>query len=90
MLARLTTLKQTQDPLRRSLAGGYTPLYQAAYLLGGLQRGNFLRSGDEEKAFHDAVLLINAVPIELLRARLLGIPMGRDYRANWRFYDKKA
>ncbi|GFZ44340.1 hypothetical protein JCM24511_02062 [Saitozyma sp. JCM 24511] len=43
-----------------------------------------------EKALHDVVLRMNAVPIELLGATLLGMPMGRDFRANWRFYEKKA
>jgi hypothetical protein len=43
-----------------------------------------------EKAFHDVVLRMNAVPIELLRATLLAMPMGRDYRASWRIYDEKA
>jgi hypothetical protein len=81
--------------VRGRFAGGYPPLYRAAYLIGGLQLQALWREVPEEgrmgeKAFHDVVLRMNAVPIELLRATLLAMPMGRDYRASWRIYDEKA
>ena len=46
--------------MRRSFGGGYSPLYQAAYMLGGLQlralRGELVGSGRmTDCQFHDAV-----------------------------------
>lgn len=79
--------------VRRSFAGSYPPLYQAAYLLGGLQ----LRSLAEEvvksgkmtlKGFHDAVLRENTMPIALLRAKLLGLPVEHPFANTWRFYHR--
>ena len=61
--------------VRRSLSGGYGPLYQAAYMLGGLQ----IRALQQElvggarwteRAFHDAVLHQGSMPIAVLRAAL--------------------
>ena len=77
--------------VRRSFNGSYPPLYQAAYMLGGLQ----IRSLHEqlvgggrmsEREFHDAILQGGTMPIEMVRARLLGEVPGRDFRAGWRFY----
>ena len=77
--------------VRRSFNGNYSPLYQAAYMLGGLQ----IRSLHEqlvgggrmsEREFHDAILEGGPMPIEMVRARLLREAPGRDFRAGWRFY----
>lgn len=78
--------------VRRSIQGGYEPLYQAAYMLGGLQfralRRELVDSGKiPEKAFHDAILLENSIPIELIRASLTGAELAADYQTSWRFYD---
>lgn len=68
------------------------PLYQAAYLLGGLQ----LRSLHKElveggrmsgQEFHDSVLIGGPMPIELVRARLTHQKLTRDFKSSWRFYD---
>ena len=76
--------------VRRSFNGSYSPLYQAAYMLGGLQ----IRSLHEElvgggvmsnREFHDAILQGGRMPIEMVRARLTGAELSRDYRANWKF-----
>ena len=53
----------------------YGPLYQAAYMLGGLQlralRGELVDSGRmTEKQFHDAVLRQGAVPLDTLEAQI--------------------
>lgn len=79
--------------VRRSFNGNYSPLYQAGYLLGGMQ----LRSlyGDVVKGkkmtelqFHDAVLATGPMPIEMVRALLKPeVPLKREYVANWRFAD---
>ena len=77
--------------VRRSVGGEYSPLYQAAYMLGGLQlralHEELVTSGRlTEREFHDAVLRENTIPIELIRARLSGTEVPRDSRASWRFY----
>ncbi|MFO0910763.1 MAG: DUF885 family protein [Isosphaeraceae bacterium] len=78
--------------VRRSFAGMYGPLYQAAYMLGGLQirmlRKELVGPGKmTDRAFHDAVLRENAIPIELIRASLSpSIPLERDFKTTWKFY----
>jgi uncharacterized protein (DUF885 family) len=76
--------------VRRSFNGSYSPLYQAAYMLGGLQiralREELVRGGRmTDKQFHDAILHGGPMPIELMRARLTGTMLPRDYAARWRF-----
>lgn len=76
--------------VRRSFNGSYSPLYQAAYMLGGLQlrtlHAELVGAGRmSHQEFHDAILRGGRVPIEMVRARLLGTPLSRDYRANWKF-----
>jgi dipeptidyl aminopeptidase/acylaminoacyl peptidase/uncharacterized protein (DUF885 family) len=78
--------------VRRSFRGEYSPLYQAAYMLGGLQLRALHREQVDSgkltnRAFHDAVLKENAIPIELIRARLSDQPLARDFHSTWRFYD---
>jgi len=77
--------------VRRSFGGSYEPLYQAAYMLGGLQirslRHELVDSGKvTNKQFHDAILHENSIPIEMVRASLELLPLSRDYKPNWRFY----
>jgi hypothetical protein len=81
--------------VRRSVGGAYGPLYQAAYMLGGLQlralHKELVGSGKmTNRAFHDAVLKQNSIPIEMVRAALTGQKLGRDFRSRWRFYDALA
>ncbi|HAM72836.1 MAG TPA: DUF885 domain-containing protein [Verrucomicrobiales bacterium] len=76
--------------VRRSIAGGYGPLYQAAYMLGGLQlrslQKEMVGTGKmTERAFHDAVLRENAIPIEMIRADLLRLPLTREAKPAWKF-----
>jgi uncharacterized protein (DUF885 family) len=78
--------------VRRSVSGAYGPLYQAAYMLGGLQMRSLHKqlvgSGKmTNREFHDAVLLENSIPLELIRANLLGTKLTSDHKASWRFYD---
>ncbi|CAN5467039.1 DUF885 family protein [soil metagenome] len=77
--------------VRRSVGDGYPPLYQAAYMLGGLQiealHQELVEAGQMgEKEFHDALLKENSIPIELIRAALSGEEPGADFAASWRFY----
>lgn len=77
--------------VRRSFGGGYGPLYQAAYLLGGMQiyalHKELVGSGKMTvKQFNDAILKENRLPVELLRASLAKLPLSRDYTTRWKFY----
>ena len=77
--------------VRRSISAA-PPLYQAGYLLGGLQlRALYRELVDSGRMtatqFHDAILLGGPMPIELVRARLSGGPVDRDLKTSWRFYD---
>ena len=76
--------------VRRSFIGTYPPLYQAAYMIGGLQiralYGELVESGRmSAREFHDAILQGGRMPIEMVRARLTGELLPRDYTARWRF-----
>ncbi len=78
--------------VRRSFGGQYGPLYQAAYLLGGLQfralHRELVESGKmTNRAFHDAILKEGRIPVEMVRAILTRQPLTRDFRSSWRFYD---
>jgi hypothetical protein len=66
------------------------PLYQIAYMMGGLQfralRRELVDSGQmTEREYHDAVLQGGRMPVEMVRARLTGQPLTRDYTTQWRF-----
>ncbi|MDF1789432.1 MAG: DUF885 family protein [Verrucomicrobiales bacterium] len=81
--------------VRRSIQGGYEPLYQAAYMLGGLQfralRQEFVDSGEmTEKEFHDNILLENSIPIDMIRAKFNGQEMTNGYASTWKFYSAPA
>ncbi|WEW60137.1 hypothetical protein PRK78_005622 [Emydomyces testavorans] len=83
-----------EGEVRRSFNGDYSPLYQAGYMLGALQlyalRREMVDSGKiAEKEFHDKILRENQMPIELLRALVQDLPLTSNYRACWRFYDRR-
>lgn len=75
--------------VRRSFASGDAPLYQVAYMTGGLQffalRNELLAKGWTEKQFHDRVLKENMMPVELLRILLDEGTVSEDYKTNWKF-----
>ncbi len=83
--------------VRRSFGGGYGPLYQAAYLLGGLQlkslHDSMVGTGPGKwtnRQFNDAVLKENRIPIEMVRASLLKQKLTRDYTSTWKFAGELA
>lgn len=83
-----------EGEVRRSFNGSYTPLYQAGYMLGALQlyalRREVVDTGKmTEKEFHDRKLRENQMPIELLRALITGQPVSRDFKAQWKFYERR-
>lgn len=76
--------------VRRFVGGGYSPLYQCGYLLGGMQlwslREEAVAGGRmTDKQFNDAVLACNTMPIEMVRASLLNLPLTRETKTSWRF-----
>jgi uncharacterized protein (DUF885 family) len=79
--------------VRRSFEDdSYGPLYQIAYMLGGLQiralHRDLVESGKlTNRAFHDAILQENSIPIEMIRASLTGTKLTRDFKPSWRFYE---
>ena len=77
--------------VRRSFESTYAPLYQAAYMLGALQFRTLRKelvdsSRMSERAFHDAVLHLNSIPVEMVRATLTGLTLQPAFTPNWEFY----
>ncbi|SFD56477.1 Uncharacterized conserved protein, DUF885 familyt [Chitinophaga sp. CF118] len=77
--------------VRRSFVGGYSPLYQVAYMIGGLQfmalKRELVDSGKMTyQQYHDAILKENMLPVELLRSILTDKPIAKDFKTSWRFY----
>jgi hypothetical protein len=77
--------------VRRSFDGSYGPLYQIAYLIGGLQQyslhHDLVDSGKmTNRQFNDALLKENRIPIEMIRAVLTNQKLTRDYKTSWKFY----
>ena len=82
-----------EGEVRRSFGGAYSPLYQAAYMIGGLQlRALHAELVDTrkmtEREFHDAVLQGGPMPIAMVRARLAKLALSREGPAAWKFADK--
>ncbi|RYG45316.1 DUF885 family protein, partial [bacterium] len=79
-----------EGEVRRSFNGTYPPLYQAAYLLGGLQIRGLRRELVETKKmtdrqFHDAILHENSIPVTLIRASLTGKSPAKEKVEPWYF-----
>ena len=75
--------------VRRYIGPDYSALYQCGYMIGGLQ----LRALAKEvvgpgkrspREYHDAILRENSIPIELIRASILGQELGEEARASWK------
>jgi len=78
--------------VRRSFTGNYGPLYQIAYMIGGLQfralKEELVDSGKMTyKQYHDAVLRENAMPVEMVRALLTNQSIKKNFKTNWKFYE---
>jgi uncharacterized protein (DUF885 family) len=81
--------------VRRSFNGSYPPLYQLAYMMGGLQfralHAELVGSRRmTDRQFHDAVLTGGIMPVELVRARLTKQQLSRDHKASWKFANQVA
>jgi uncharacterized protein (DUF885 family) len=80
-----------EGEVRRSFVGGYSPLYQLAYMIGGLQfyamKKELVDGGKMTiTQYHDAVLHENNMPVSMVRAILTNQVIPKDYKAEWRFY----
>lgn len=79
-----------EGEVRRSFGGDYPPLYQLAYMIGGLQvralHRELVGGGVmTDREFHDAVLRQNQMPIEVLRQVLTRGSLARPMPCTWRF-----
>ncbi len=82
--------RAAEGEVRRSFGGDYGPLYQAAYLTGGMQfralHRELVESGRlSDRAFHDAILQGGNIPVEFVRARLVGEVPAPGAPPAWRF-----
>src|SRR5690606_6756188 len=73
--------------VRRYINGSYSPLYQCAYMIGGLQihslYNELVLDGQwSPREFHDRVLQTGSIPIAMVRATLLELPE-EQARAPW-------
>jgi hypothetical protein len=76
--------------VRRYVGGDYSPLYQCAYMIGGLQiralwRDMVERGGMPDRVFNDLLLQYNSIPVELIQADLRGPRLTKESRASWMF-----
>lgn len=77
--------------VRRSFSGDYGPLYQIAYMMGGLQFYQLhkdLVDGKKmtDKQFHDAILKEGPIPVEMVRSILMKQKLAKGFKTDWRFY----
>lgn len=82
-----------EGEVRRSFTTDYPPLYQLAYMVGGLQfwamKKELVDSGKMTyKQYHDAVMQQNAMPVEMVRAIITNQPPKKDFKSTWKFYNK--
>ncbi len=82
-----------EGEVRRSFNGSYSPLYQVAYMIGGLQfralhRELVATKKMTDREFHDTILKRGEMPVELVRASLAKTPLTRAYKAGWKFYSE--
>jgi uncharacterized protein (DUF885 family) len=80
--------------VRRYISDGVPPLYQCAYMTGALQlralHREIVGAGKmTEREFNDKLLTYGPIPIELIRADLLNLPLASDAKASWRFAEKR-
>ncbi|TRZ45429.1 DUF885 domain-containing protein [Robertkochia solimangrovi] len=81
-----------EGEVRRSFVGNYPPLYQLAYLTGGRQfyalHKEMVESGKmTNKEFHDTIMQLNAMPVEMIRAIMTDQKLRKNYKTKWKFYD---
>jgi len=76
--------------VRRSFNGSYPPLYQVAYMMGGLQwralHQELVGPGRmSDRVFHDAAMQSGSMPVAMVRALLTRERLQADQPPQWRF-----
>ena len=87
-----TSSANAEGEVRRSFVGNYPPLYQLAYLTGGRQfyalHKELVDSGKmTNKEFHDRIITMNAMPVEIIKAIMTDQKISKNYKAKWKFYE---
>lgn len=78
--------------VRRSFTGGYGPLYQIAYMIGGMHFYSLyhdLVENEEMSAreFHDTILKEGSIPVRMVKSILTEEPLQKDKITDWNFAD---
>lgn len=82
--------------MRRSFESDqYGPLYQCAYEIGALQfralHAELVDSGKmTNRQFHDAVLRLGMMPVEMVRTSLRQEKLPKNFTSQWKFFDELA
>ena len=81
---------QATAEVRRYISPNVPVLYQVSYMIGGLQFMSLwkehVQSGDmTEIEFHDAVLALGPIPLDLIHSALKKADFPQDYVPRWRF-----
>lgn len=83
-----------ESEIRGPLSGNSNPLYQIAYLTGGREfyalKKELVDGGKMTyKQYHDAVMRLNEMPVEMIRAILTNQPLTPQFKTGWRFYEQQ-
>jgi uncharacterized protein (DUF885 family) len=78
--------------VRRSFTGGYGPLYQIAYMIGGMHFYSLYQDLVEEgdmtaKEFHDQILKEGSIPVRMVKSILTNEQLQKDEIEDWNFAD---
>jgi hypothetical protein len=78
--------------VRRSFTGGYGPLYQIAYMIGGMHFYSLyqylVENGDmSAKEFHDQILREGSIPVRMVKSILIQEPLEKNKIEDWKFAD---
>jgi uncharacterized protein (DUF885 family) len=79
-----------ESEVRRFIGEQYSPLYQVAYMIGGLQLRALWTEVEAAgtltlREFHDELLRHGSIPIAMIRAQILGHELKREFAPDWRF-----
>ncbi|MFO7847028.1 MAG: DUF885 family protein [Balneolaceae bacterium] len=78
--------------VRRSFTGGYGPLYQIAYMIGGMHfyalHKDLVDTGQmSAREFHDTILKQGSIPVRMVKSILTEEPLEKDSIGDWNFAD---
>jgi len=78
--------------VRRSFTGNYGPLYQIAYMIGGMHFYSLYQELVENETmtareFHDKILKEGSIPVRMVKSILTDEELVKDEIDNWQFSD---